>query len=330
MIEERESTPPPRPAPTRRRGRKGGLCAAGLLAALAGLAAPLLTPLWLAFDAFSHFTIHFAILAVACAAGLLTRAGPKLAVPLALAGAVALALWARGQESGGFSAPSAPGHVRVMTFNTWKHNHDIAAIAAEIRRQKPDIVGMMEFGHNKPQLFSMLKGELPYSANCVNIPYCFLGFMSRWPIEKVTARSLWLGPPYLHAIVRTPQGPLHVFVVHTLRFPWMGSQMKQVRAMARLVRHARGPKVVMGDFNSTIFSAVLRTFGERSRLRLLTGLPSWPAWLAGLPQLGIDHIFASPRLRRISGPFLGASSGSDHFPVIVELGFDGGKRQPAN
>ena len=321
MSGGRESAPSP--APARRRRRRSGLCAAGLLAALFGLAAPLLTPLWLGFDVFSHFTVHFLILAVACALGLLTRAGARLAAPVALAGVLALAFWAHRHDSPGFSAPSPPGRIRVMTFNTWNRNHDIGAIAAEIRRQRPDIIGMMEFGRDKPRIFSMLKKELPHSANCVDLPYCFLGFMSRWPIEKVTARSLWLGPPYLHAIVRTPQGPLHVFVVHTMRFPWMGSQMKQVQAMARLVRRARGPKIVMGDFNSTIFSVVLRAFAKGSRLRLRTFLPSWPAWAAGLPQLGIDHIFASPRLKTVAGPFLGASSGSDHFPVIVELAFPG-------
>ena len=291
----------------------------GLLAALCGLAAPLLTPLWLGFDVFSQFTIQFAIFAVACAAGLLSGGGWKLALPVAIGGMLALSLWADAHRSPGFAAPSAEGTIRVMTFNTWGRNHDIEAIAAEVRRQRPDIVGMMEFAPPKEKLPAMLEDILPHHGNCKNRKHCFLGFFSRWPIEKITGRSMWIGPAYLHAIVRAPSGPLHVFVVHALRFPWLGSQLKQVKAMARLVRKAKGPKIVLGDFNTTPFSIVMRTFVKRSHLARRTFIPSWPAWAGPLPQLAIDHVFASRDLRTVAGPFLGSSAGSDHFPVI--LGF---------
>ncbi len=318
MRSERENPDAlPKAAPRPRRSR---LCLAGLAFALAGLLAPLLTPLWLGFDVFSQFLAHFVILAVACAAGALApRYGLRLALSLAVAGVLALSGWANTRRSAGFSAPPPAGQIRVMTFNTWARNHDVEAIAAEIRRQRPDIVGMMEFAPPKEKLRDILRAEYPHQGDCMDRPHCYLGFLSRWPVERVSARSMWRGPPYLHAIVRAPSGPVHVFVVHTLRFPWLGSQLKQVKAMADMVRKAKGPKIVLGDFNTTPFSVMMRAFVRRARVRRLTFVPSWPAWAGPFPQLAIDHIFASPDLAVAEGPCIGGSAGSDHFPVIVTL-----------
>ncbi len=296
------------------------LCRLGLLGALTGLALPLLTPMWLGFDVFSQFTVHFLILAVACALGLFTRQGVRLALPVTIAGILALSFWAWTHRAEGFQNRTDDGRIRIMSFNTWARNRDLQAIAAEVRRQKPDIIGMMEFVPPKEKLLNELKDVLPHVGHCMDLPHCYLAFFSRWPIEKITGKSLWEGPPFLHAIVRTPQGRVHVFVVHTLRFPWLGSQMKQMRAMARLINRVKGPKIVMGDFNSTPFSSMLLTFERSTRLPLRTYVPSWPAWAGPLPQLAIDHILASPAFRTVSGPYIGDNAGSDHFPVILELG----------
>ncbi len=303
------------------RQQRGGsfLCRLGLFAALTGLALPVLTPLWLGFDVFSQFTIHFLILTAACALGLFTRKGIGLALPVAIAGVLALSFWAYTHRLGGSSQQTQDGRIRVMSFNTWARNKDLKAIAAEVRRQKPDIVGMMEFVPPKQKLLDDLKDVLPHVGHCMDLPHCYLAFFSRWPIEKISGKSLWEGPPYLHALVRTPQGRVHVFVVHTLRFPWLGSQMKQMRAMARLINRVKGPKIVMGDFNSTPFSSMLLTFERTTRLPLRTYVPSWPAWAGPFPQLAIDHILASPGFRTVSGPYIGDNAGSDHFPVILEL-----------
>ncbi|HHN72546.1 MAG TPA: hypothetical protein ENK13_00505 [Thermopetrobacter sp.] len=315
----------------RRSGASAILCRLGLAGALLGLALPWLTALWLGFDVFSQFTVHFLIIAAACAVGLLVpRRGPAVAIALVVAGGLAIGGWAMLHRSGGFPATAAPGTVRVMTFNTWTRNEDVTAIAAEVRRQKPDIVGMMEVVPAKRRLLDLLRADYPYLTHCLDKQHCYLALFSRWPMEKVAARSLWEGPPYLHVVVRTPTGPVHVFAVHTLRFPWLGSQLKQVKALGRLLRRVKGPKIVMGDFNATPFSVMLHTFVRRSGLRRQTWLPTWPAWAGPLPQLAIDHVFISPELERVAGPWIGDAAGSDHFPVVIEVrprGGAAGRRQ---
>ncbi len=287
---------------------------------MAGLALPWLTPWWLGFDVFSQFTVQFAIVAVACAVGLLMpRHGLKAAVGLTLAGLAGIGLYARAHMSAGFEAPPATGVLRVMSFNIWQGNNGVQRVVDEVRRQRPDMLGVVEFWRNRDRLREGLARGLAHHADCTDLPLCGLALFSRWPVQRVKARSLWAGPPYLYAKVHAPGGAVHVFVVHTLRFPWLGSQLKQVKAMRRIIRRVKGPVIVMGDFNSTPFSVMHRAFLQDTALRRLTHLPTWPSWAAGLPQIAIDHVFASPHWLLARGPFIGASAGSDHYPVIVEL-----------
>ncbi len=298
------------------------LCTLGMAGGMLGLLLPWLTTFWLGFDVFSQFTVHFLIITVACALGLsLPRHGFFLAALLVLLGGFSVGGWAMLHKSTGFSAQTSERNIRVMSFNTWLRNLDVDAIRREVLRQKPDVLGVVEFQADKRVLFSQLRSHYPYQADCSEIPHCYLALFSRWPLEKVRARHLWMGPPYLHVLVKAPSGPVHVFVVHTLRFPWLGSQYAQVRAMARLVRRVKGAKIVMGDFNATPFSVMLHTFIRGSGLKRQTWLPTWPAWnaLMQLPQLAIDHVFISSEFERVDGPWIGDNAGSDHFPVIVTL-----------
>jgi endonuclease/exonuclease/phosphatase family metal-dependent hydrolase len=47
-------------------------------------------------------------------------------------------------------------------------------------------------------------------------------------------------------------------------------------------------------------------------------IPTWPMRPLPLPQLGIDHIFASPELR-ITDVRAGNAAGSDHLPVLATI-----------
>ena len=306
------------------------LCLLVLAGAVVALAAPWLARVWLGFDALSHFIPHFAMLAAGAFVCLLYPNGRGLLVMLAMPVLAALVVAGVGlwHASPGFDRPPGQGRVRVMSFNVLSRNHDLDGIEAEVRRNRPDILGVPEFYRNKLPLHARLKDILPYQANCAHKKFCNLALFSRWPIDSVKAASRWLGPPYLHAIVRMRQGPVHVFVVHTLRFPWLGPQYRQMGAMARIVRRQKGAKIVMGDFNASPFSITLEHFLKETGLRRLTWLPSWPAWPVPLPQLAIDHVFVSGHWRLVAGPWVGMAAGSDHLPVILELEWAG--RAPEN
>jgi endonuclease/exonuclease/phosphatase (EEP) superfamily protein YafD len=113
-------------------------------------------------------------------------------------------------------------------------------------------------------------------------------------------------------------GRLTVVGAHTMRPPFARRQHEQMMALGDELAAAGGAQIVAGDFNATPRSLMLQTLLSRAGLRLASGLPTWPATL-GLPQIAIDHIMVSPGLRILSPARIGASAGSDHYPVIADI-----------
>ncbi|HUE45670.1 MAG TPA: endonuclease/exonuclease/phosphatase family protein, partial [Aestuariivirgaceae bacterium] len=113
-------------------------------------------------------------------------------------------------------------------------------------------------------------------------------------------------------------GGLTVVGAHTMRPPFAGRQLEQMMALGDELSAAGGAQIVAGDFNATPGSLMLQTLVSRAGLRLASGLATWPANF-GLPQIAIDHIMVSPTLRILTPAQIGASAGSDHYPVIADI-----------
>jgi endonuclease/exonuclease/phosphatase (EEP) superfamily protein YafD len=97
---------------------------------------------------------------------------------------------------------------------------------------------------------------------------------------------------------------------------------KQARHMDWLIAYVRSrshPLIVAGDFNLTPFSAKLNKFAIATGLRRhATLLASWPADKFR-PVFLIDHVFASSEFCSVQVA-MGPSVGSDHRPVIADIG----------
>lgn len=309
--------------PGRKRKPSGSLeCKLGLLLGLAGLVGSRLGQLWVAFDVFSQFTLHFAVVTVAFLVGwLMPRAKLLTAFLVIVAGVAAIGAWPQvaSRNAGPLAAAPAGGiALRVATFNTLYVNGDVSAVEAEIRRLDADVVALVEVGPNKRRMLEALRDRYPHQANCFEIDYCNLAILSRLPLTPAGAEVRWEGPPYLAARLGPEAGGLTVMAVHTIRFPHSRAQFRQVVALGSMIETMPGRKLVMGDFNATPFSRIIETVENRGGLTRLTKLPSWPSHI-GLPQIAIDHIFVSSGIRALSGPRIGEPAGSDHYPVVVDI-----------
>lgn len=311
------------PAAKRRRQRERRFCLAGIGIGLLGVVTGRLADLWVHFDVFSHFAMHFRILAAASAIGFFMPRGRTLtATALFIAGVLALGIWPHAVSAVPGTQPvAAAGEraLRLMSFNTLFSNQDVDAIGAEVERQDPDIAVLLEFGPNKRPLFDRLRARWPYRADCLEKDFCNLAIFSKLPIVSSEARVGWDGPPYMLVRLGPEAGNLAVIAVHTIRFPHQRAQYTQIAAMMKFLETIRGNRVMMGDFNATPFSLMVRTIEHRSGLVRLTWLPTWPARF-GLPQLSIDQIFVSPRIDTLESQRIGRNAGSDHYPVILSIG----------
>ena len=315
---------PPAATPAPKRKRRGGVASMlGIAAGLAGLAAGRLSALRIEFDVFNQFLPQFALVTAAFAIGyLMPRVRVLTALALIIAGLAANSLWPQIRAAEPLAiAASAQGEraIKIMTFNTWFANQAVDAIGDEIEKQAPDIVMMVEFGPNKRPLFARFKGAYPHQLDCLEKDFCNLVVLSKFPFAATETRVGWNGPPVIRVAFGPELGGLNLFGVHTIRFPHQRAQFRQFVELAKMLEAYPGQQIVMGDFNATRFSRMLASFEASSGLNRLTGyLPTWPARF-GMPQIGIDHIFASPGIRPLAEIRIGANAGSDHFPVVATV-----------
>ncbi|MFN4143662.1 endonuclease/exonuclease/phosphatase family protein [Aestuariivirga sp.] len=298
-------------------------CRLGILLGLCGLIASRLGRLWVAFDVFSQFTLHFALITLAFLLGLvMPRAKLLTAFVVLVAGVVGIGMWPHlASRQPAVFGTAGPGEkaLKVASFNTLWVNQDADAVKAEILRLDADVVTLIEMSPAKRRIAGELKDRYPHQANCFGVDYCDLAILSKLPIMDSEARSQWEGPPYIRARLGPEAGGLTVVGVHTLRFPHSRAQLRQVSAIAGFIETLSGPKLVMGDFNATPFSRIITLMESKANLRRLTFLPSWPSH-ANLPQISIDHIFVSPTVRLLGAAHIGEPAGSDHYPVAAQIG----------
>ena len=295
-------------------------CQLGILLGVGGLVGSRLGHLWIAFDVFSQFTLQFAIVTAAFVIGFfMPRARLLAAFIVIIMGLLAIGVWphAMGRlPADTAAAPAGHREITVASYNTLYSNQNADAVRAEVERLDADIVTLIEMGPNKKPALAALKQRYPHQVSCFTIDFCNLAIISKFPIVETDARVGWTGPPMITAKFGPELNGLTVMGVHTIRFPHSRAQFRQVVALADLIETTPGLKLVTGDFNATPFSRITTTITSRTGLVRLTNLPSWPSNLH-LPQVAIDHIFASPSIVQTKAERIGEPAGSDHYPVIV-------------
>jgi endonuclease/exonuclease/phosphatase (EEP) superfamily protein YafD len=208
--------------------------------------------------------------------------------------------------------------LKLTTFNTSVINTNIDAISAEVRRLDPDIAILMEFNDRKRAVLDKIRDLYPYDAGCVPRRHCHFLMLSKLPFESAEVREGWNGPLMVRVKLGAELGGLNIVGVHAPRPPHVADQFSQMMVLEKYLEKLTGEIVVMGDFNATPYSRLLKDFAERMKLQRLTNLPSWPT-VVQLPQLPIDHFFVSGQIRLLERPRIGRPAGSDHYPVTVTV-----------
>lgn len=248
--------------------------------------------------------------------------------------------------------------MRILTFNThvciratkpteriknlWKHLlpsrcklDNLASIAALLADF--DVVGIQEsdggslrsYFTNHTRMLAHLAG-FDHWAEQVNrnlyVARHSIGFLSRFPIRDVRRYRLPSKIPgrgFLVAHIDVGGVPLAVAVGHLSLGE--GDRIRQALAITDIVRGLGCPTVLMGDFNCTSKSDVMRFIAERTSLKCAsTSLPTYPSWH---PVRDIDHILVSDGIivRDVRTLSLAVS---DHLPMAVEIELERRKTLP--
>lgn len=277
------------------------------------------------FELFSHFPFQYALALIAVLlVALLSRLWrPAIAATLLLIPTL-LAL--------SYYLPAKPHSdtrhdLRLVSFNVLTSNHKHREVREYLAAKDADFILVMETDHVWLEALAPLASTHPHTVTESRADNFGMGLFSRHPIESHQFLTFaGTEVPCLFAVVSVNGRKVNIVGAHPL--PPIGgrraaSRNAYLKALSELTSQSEHPTIVMGDFNSTIWSPFFRDFMKKSGLRdsgYKAGFQaSWHRRL--LPfAIPIDHILHCDQFictDRTIGPNLG----SDHRPVLAELAF---------
>lgn len=240
--------------------------------------------------------------------------------------------------------------LRVMTYNVHggvgvDRRLDLDRIAAVIAREKPDLVALQELdvgrvrsgGVDQARAIASRLGMNSHFNAAFRVAEEEYGdaFLSPLPMRMVKAGPLPkpAGVPRLErrgaqwvAITLPEGGELQAINTHLGLVPM--EQRGQIDALlgpdwAGDPGFARGPSILLGDFNATSrYAAYRRLSTQLADLQRAFASEPVRTFPARLPMLRIDHVFAAGPVRACEAwaPNTAAARvASDHLPLVVDV-----------
>jgi endonuclease/exonuclease/phosphatase (EEP) superfamily protein YafD len=225
--------------------------------------------------------------------------------------------------------------LKVFSCNTWAYNQNYPDLLALVRQENPDIAMFYEVTAPGQQLLNTLNDILPFSVGRDTSAVIYT------KLSLNDTRVLFNNAKYHNTTIienlRQNDRAFTVVATHPSS-PQTKEQFlarnEQLANLSEYLASSTAPLIMGGDFNVSMWSPFYRRFVEKSRLdnaRQGFGvIPTWaPIKIRSLPEflqpwlsVPIDYIFTRSgdfELRIISMK-AGSYVGSDHLPVIAEIG----------
>jgi endonuclease/exonuclease/phosphatase (EEP) superfamily protein YafD len=219
--------------------------------------------------------------------------------------------------------------LRILTANVLMTNRNFDAYLRIIRREDPDLVVLAEPDPVWEEALRVIEPDYSWTMKCPIANTYGMLLYSRLPLEDQQIRfRVEEDVPSFSAFVRLRTGDrVELHCIHP-RPPHVGVDTVERDAelvlVAKEVRNSPHPIIVTGDLNDVAWSHTTRLFLRISGLldpRL--GRTFCNTFHAGHPLLRwpLDHLFHSRAFRLVRMSRL-EKTGSDHFPVLVDLSFE--------
>lgn len=224
------------------------------------------------------------------------------------------------------AARSADLKIRIVQMNVHTENQRYDLVEKFIRRSTPDVVVLEEVNDLWMQHLNALHDLLPYSCSQPQSDNFGITLFSRLPLTNAEIR--------IFGTAEVPSVSAEV-EIHRQRILFVGTHPlppgsaynahlrdEQLAAIAEFVLNRQIPTILVGDLNTTPWADSFHKFLEKSKLtdaaRGFGYQPTWPAMF--LPMLiPLDHCLVSSDLR-VTEFRRGPNVGSDHYPILVEIG----------
>ncbi|PIQ96142.1 MAG: hypothetical protein COV67_11010 [Nitrospinae bacterium CG11_big_fil_rev_8_21_14_0_20_56_8] len=276
-------------------------------------------------DLTSHFRVQYLVLLLLISILFLSRKRPVPAVMSLLFAGINLFPLLPFLFGAAPAMAGNPAH-RVLMVNLHHYENDqYGKVRQLIRTQEPEVILFLEVTEKWTE---MLRGELggyPYSKVAPREDAMGIGLFSRLELKDLEIGPI--GETNIPSVLgRMKVGSKWVRVIGThLMSPltprFTEDRNRQLGALQEVLNGEKGLKMVLGDFNLTPWSSLMKNFGRSTGLmdtRIGQGIkPTWPSMFPPL-WIPIEHCMVSPEIG-IHKFQIGPEVGSDHLPVILDF-----------
>lgn len=226
--------------------------------------------------------------------------------------------------------PRATPLLRLASANLAHFNGDLDRMVAGLAACAADVIALVEVTPAARDRLQALSASHPHALDTCDLTdrYGVL-IRARWPLDALSrsAGGDDVAPRHLAARLHLPHAPLDIIAVHLTNPIRRDIAHRIPGEIADLIARAASggaDLVLCGDCNAAGWSSWL------TQLEAATGLcnsgrllPSWPVRLPAALRLPIDHVWARGRAAVLETR-LGPETGSDHFPLLAEIGWRDG------
>jgi endonuclease/exonuclease/phosphatase (EEP) superfamily protein YafD len=280
---------------------------------------------WWFFDLFSHFQVQYLLsLSLVILLTLLAKRFRASAV-LGLFAAANLACILPYYLSADSPVRNGSAPLRFISLNVHTANDRFDLVKQLIRDHDPDIVLLMEVNAEWIEALEELHSVYPHRQVAPREDNFGIALYSKRPFTK--CGILYLGQVGVPSVVGEIEvAGQRLTIVGTHPLPPMSAanttfRNNQLGAIAQYLATVTGPKILMGDLNTSPWS---HCFGRLLRRAQLTDssqgrgvAATWPTSLIWL-RIPIDFCLVSEGII-VQDKQVGADVGSDHFPLIVDV-----------
>lgn len=216
--------------------------------------------------------------------------------------------------------------VRIYYSNVLTSNENHEGLLEQVKRENPDIIGLVEINSKWTESLAILKSSHPHHEILSREDNFGIALYSKYPLSSTKIR--YFGSSWVPTITtKLEVGDRLVEFILTHPLPPSGVEFFMVRnkhyvEMSNYIEGIDRPLILVGDLNSSLWSPYYKDFMESTGLinsRMGFGvIPTWPRTVL-LLRTSLDHVLVSEDIsvkefRRME------DIGSDHFPLSVSLG----------
>lgn len=157
--------------------------------------------------------------------------------------------------------------MKILQYNIWdgcRDEHTYEKLAQFIEDQKYEVIAFNELKHWEADEFRVKMGDIGYEHTLMYVtessPY-FVGFASKYPIEKVFATE---NPPFHHSLLHVKINGIHFLLTHFSPFSGEHREREASYIAGYIQPYMKDPLILLGDLNT--LSPLDEPFYERANL----------------------------------------------------------------